>query len=90
MYILFSRGYTDFVPQGWKGRAVLMVIILFSIIFLSSVIGFVSSRITAYSSSQARRIKKVQSHKDHVVIDLREKNENLRMVYEALIEEIKN
>lgn len=66
--IIFSRGYTDYVPTTWGGRAVLMVFILFSMLFLSTIIGFVSSRISAYSASPARRIKKVQALTDHIII----------------------
>lgn len=66
--IIFSRGYTDYVPTTWTGRALLMVFILFSMLFLSTIIGYASSKISAYSSSPARRIKKVQALSDHVVI----------------------
>ena len=66
--ILFSRGYTDFIPASWPGRAILMIFILMSMLFLSTVIGFVSSRINAYNNSPARRIKKVQTLSDHIVI----------------------
>ena len=66
--IIFSRGYTDYVPATWLGRAVLMVFILFSMLFLSTIIGFVSSRINAYTNSLARRIKKVQTLSNHVII----------------------
>ncbi len=66
--IIFSRGYTDYVPTTWGGRAVLMVFILFSMLFLSTIIGYVSSKISAYSTSPARRIKKVQELSEHIVI----------------------
>ena len=66
--IIFSRGYTDFVPTTWPGRALLMVFILFSMLFLSTIIGYVSSKINAYSDSPARRIKKVQALTDHIII----------------------
>ena len=66
--IIFSRGYTDYVPATWLGRAMLMVFILFSMLFLSTIIGFVSSRINAYTNSLARRIKKVQTLSNHVII----------------------
>ncbi len=66
--IILSRGYTDFVPSSWQGRAVLMIFILFSMLFLSTIIGFVSSRINAYTNSPARRLKKVQALTGHVVI----------------------
>jgi len=66
--IVLSRGYTDYIPKSWQGRAVLMIFVLFSMLFLSTIIGFVSSRINAYSNSPARRIKKVQNLSDHVVI----------------------
>ena len=46
--IIFSRGYTDYVPSTWKGRALLMIFILFSMLFLSTMIGFISSRISEY------------------------------------------
>ncbi len=66
--IIFSRGYTDFIPKTWPGRAILMIFILFSMLFLSTIIGFISSRINAYNSSPARRIKKVQTLSNHIVI----------------------
>lgn len=66
--IVFSRGFTDFIPSTWGGRAVLMILIVFSMLFLSTMIGFVSSKINAYSNSPARRIKKVQTLNNHVVI----------------------
>ena len=66
--IIFSRGYTDYVPTTWAGRALLMVFILFSMLFLSTIIGYASSKISAYSMSPARRIKKVQALSDHIVI----------------------
>lgn len=145
--VILSRGFTDYIPTGWAGRALLMVFILFSMLFMSTIIGYVSSRINAYNSSPARRIKKVQSLSGHVIIfgwkndirtlisdilrksggkltpadivivnniddlkvqappiglellmsvslslvrNLRMENENLRLVYQALIEEIEN
>ncbi len=66
--IIFSRGYTDYIPKTWPGRALLMLFVLFSMLFLSTMIGYVSSRITAYSNSPARRIKKVQALSNHIVI----------------------
>ena len=66
--IIFSRGYTDYVPTTWAGRALLMVFILFSMLFLSTIIGYASSKISAYSTSPARRIKKVQALSNHIVI----------------------
>ena len=66
--IVFSRGFTDFIPVTWQGRALLMILILFSMLFLSTIIGFVSSKINAYTSSPARRIKKVQTLSNHVII----------------------
>lgn len=66
--IILSRGYTDYIPKSWGGRALLMLFILFSMLFLSTIIGFVSSRINAYNNSPARRIKKVQTLSNHVVI----------------------
>ena len=66
--VVLSRGFTDFIPQTWPGRTVLMVFILFSMLFLSTVIGFVSSRINAYNQSPERRIRKVQKLSGHVVI----------------------
>ena len=66
--IVFSRGYTDYIPTSWKGRALLMVFVLFSMLFLSTMIGFVSSRIRDYSLSPARRIRKVQTLNGHVAI----------------------
>ena len=66
--IIFARGYTDYIPKTWPGRAILMIFILFSMLFLSTIIGFVSSKINAYSSSPARRIKKVQALSNHIVI----------------------
>ncbi len=66
--IVLSRGFTDFIPATWQGRALLMVFILFSMLFLSTIIGFVSSKINAYTNSPARRIKKVQTLSNHVVI----------------------
>lgn len=66
--ILLSRGYTDYIPATWGGRALVMLFILFSMLFLSTIIGFVSSRIMAYSNSPARRIKKVQTLSNHVII----------------------
>ena len=66
--IIFSRGYTDYVPSTWKGRALLMIFILFSMLFLSTMIGFISSRITEYRNSPVRRIRKVQLLSEHVII----------------------
>ena len=66
--ILFTRAYTDYVPKSWPGRAVLMVFIVFSLLFISTIIGFVSSRINAYSNSPARRLKMVQALTNHVII----------------------
>lgn len=66
--IIFSRGYTDYVPSTWIGRALLMIFILFSMLFLSTMIGFISSRITEYRNSPVRRIRKVQLLSEHVVI----------------------
>ena len=66
--IVFSRGFTDYIPSSWQGRALLMVLILFSMLFLSTIIGFVSSKINAYSNSPARRIKKVQTLSNHIVV----------------------
>jgi voltage-gated potassium channel len=66
--IVFSRGFTDFIPKTWPGRAILMILILFSMLFLSTIIGFISSKFSAYNNSPARRIKKVQSLSNHVVI----------------------
>ena len=66
--IVLSRGYTDYIPSSWQGRALVMIFILFSMLFLSTIIGFISSRINAYSNSPTRRIKKVQSLSNHVVI----------------------
>ena len=50
------------------GRALLMIFILFSMLFLSTMIGFISSRITEYRNSPVRRIRKVQLLSEHVVI----------------------
>lgn len=66
--VILGRGYTDYIPSSWKGRALLMIFILFSMLFLSTIIGFVTSRISAYSNSPTRRIKKVQALSNHVVI----------------------
>ena len=66
--IIFSRGYTDYVPGTWQGRGVLMIFILFSMLFLSTIIGFISSKISAYNNSPARRLKKVQMLSHHIVI----------------------
>ncbi|MBQ7535764.1 MAG: NAD-binding protein [Stomatobaculum sp.] len=66
--IILSRGYTDFIPSTWQGRGILMIFIMFSMLFLSTIIGFISSKINAYSNSPVRRIKKVQSLSNHVVI----------------------
>ena len=37
--ILLSRGYTDYVPTSWEGRGLLMIFILVSMLFLSTIIG---------------------------------------------------
>ncbi len=66
--IIFSRGYTDYIPSSWFGRMLLMVFVVFSMLFLSTIIGFVSSRINAYTNSPERRIRKVQNLNDHIVI----------------------
>jgi len=66
--IILGRGFTDYIPSSWKGRALLMIFIMFSLLFLSTIIGFISSKINAYSNSPTRRIKKVQSLSNHVVI----------------------
>ncbi len=66
--IVLGRGFTDYIPTSWKGRALLMLFIMFSLLFLSTIIGFISSKINAYSNSPTRRIKKVQNLSDHVVI----------------------
>ena len=66
--VLMSRGYTDYIPTSWQGRALLMIFILCSMLFLSTIIGFVSSKINAYNNSPARRVKKVQALSNHVVI----------------------
>lgn len=66
--IILSRGYTDHIPKSWGGRALLMLFVLFSMLFLSTIIGFVSSRINAYSNSPARRVRKVQTLSGHVII----------------------
>ncbi len=66
--IIFSRGYTDYVPTTWQGRGLLMIFILFSMLFLSTIIGFISSKINAYNNSPARRLKKVQMLSHHVII----------------------
>ncbi len=66
--IIFSRGYTDYIPSSWPGRVLLMVFVVFSMLFLSTIIGFVSSRINAYTNSPERRIRKVQNLNDHIVI----------------------
>ena len=59
--VLMSRGYTEYIPTSWQGRALLMIFILCSMLFLSTIIGFVSSKINAYNNSPARRVKKVQA-----------------------------
>ena len=66
--IIFSRGYTDYIPSSWFGRMLLMVFVVFSMLFLSTIIGFVSSRINAYTNSPERRNRKVQTLNNHVVI----------------------
>jgi voltage-gated potassium channel len=66
--IVLGRGFTDLVPKTWKGRGLLMIFILFSMLFLSTIIGFVSSKINANVNSPARRIKKVQQLSNHVII----------------------
>lgn len=66
--VVLGKGFTDYIPTSWEGRALLMIFIMFSLLFLSTMIGFISSKINAYSNSPARRIKKVQSLSDHVVI----------------------
>ena len=66
--VLLGRGYTDYLPASWTGRALLMIFVLFSMLFLSTIIGFVSSRINAYAASPERRIRKVQTLRNHVVI----------------------
>ena len=66
--IIFSRGYTNYIPSSWPGRVLLMVFVVFSMLFLSTIIGFVSSRINAYTNSPERRIRKVQNLNDHIVI----------------------
>ena len=66
--IVLGRGFTDLVPKTWKGRALLMIFIFFSMLFLSTIVGFVSSRINANVNSPARRIKKVQQLSNHVII----------------------
>ena len=66
--IVLGRGFTDLVPKTWKGRGLLMIFILFSMLFLSTIIGFVSSKINANVNSPARRIKKVQQLSNQVII----------------------
>ena len=66
--IVLGRGFTDLVPKTWKGRALLMIFIFFSLLFLSTIVGFVSSKINANVNSPARRIKKVQQLSNHVII----------------------
>ena len=66
--VVLGRGFTDYIPSSWKGRALLMIFILFSMLFLSTIIGFISSKINAYTNSPTRRIKKVQALSKHVVI----------------------
>ena len=66
--IVLGRGFTDLVPKTWKGRGLLMIFILFSMLFLSTIIGFISSKINANVNSPARRIKKVQQLSNHVII----------------------
>lgn len=66
--VILGRGYTDYLPKSWMGRVLLMIFVFFSMLFLSTIIGFVSSAINAYSNSSERRIRKVQNLKDHVII----------------------
>lgn len=66
--IVLGRGFTDLVPKTWKGRGLLMIFICFSMLFLSTIIGFISSKINANVNSPARRIKKVQQLSNHVII----------------------
>ena len=66
--VVLGRGYTDYIPKSWQGRALLMIFILFSMLFLSTIIGFISSKINEYRNSPTRRIRKVQSLSNHVVI----------------------
>lgn len=66
--IVLGRGFTDYIPTSWKGRALLMLFIMFSLLFLSTIIGFISSKINEYRNSPTRRIKKVLSLSNHVVI----------------------
>ncbi len=66
--IILGRGFTDLVPKSWQGRALLMIFIFFSLLFLSTIVGFVSSKINANVNSPARRIKKVQQLSNHVII----------------------
>ena len=66
--VVLGRGFTDYLPTSWKGRALLMIFVLFSMLFMSTIIGFVTSKINAYSNSPTRRIKKVQALNNHVVI----------------------
>lgn len=66
--VVLGKGYVGYTPMTWQGRALLMIFVLFSMLFLSTIIGFVSSKINGYINSPARRIKKVQSLSNHVVI----------------------
>ncbi len=66
--VILGRGFTDYVPTSWAGRALMMLFMLFSMLFLSTMIGYVSSKITDYRNSPARRIRKVMSLSNHVVI----------------------
>jgi|GEM_PF-1134692 len=66
--VVLGRGFTDYIPTSWQGRALLMIFILFSMLFLSTIIGFISSRINEYRNSPTRRVKKVQSLANHVAI----------------------
>jgi voltage-gated potassium channel len=66
--IVFTRAFTDYVPTTWQGRALLMILIIFSLFVFSTIIGVVSSKINAYVNSPERRLKKVQMLTNHVVI----------------------
>ena len=50
--IVLGRGFTDLVPKTWKGRGLLMIFICFSMLFLSTIIGFISSKINANVQSR--------------------------------------
>ena len=56
--IVFTRAFTDYVPTTWQGRALLMILIIFSLFVFSTIIGVVSSKINAYVNSPERRLKK--------------------------------